>query len=299
MQVYRAAIDLRSYPTVWRVRLLLTSRVWDKEKDMRLWENENGEIVGLAFLWRRWPTSPYVVLEQIIHPILVTRRLATSMLRWGCLRTQELVNTQQSPLPVYTTGFAPFIFQDKHLIDAGFQPIPDNPDEHNVYLERSLQEQLPPLSPPPGIEVRPLQGWEEVDTYRAVFDFASVSDQHLKEQIESDEYQQIVVVNAQGEFAAYCECSICRQEWDATGERLGWIDYVETHPRHQRQGLGYSALLAGMAQLQAWGAQQIMLTTISSNFPALSLYNKAGFKTVEVHHAHGYQKEIPTNKVIL
>ncbi|MFQ5615754.1 MAG: GNAT family N-acetyltransferase [Anaerolineales bacterium] len=70
---------------------------------------------------------------------------------------------------------------------------------------------------------------------------------HQKELLESDEYCHLVVVNSNGEFAAYCECSICRAEWQITNQRMGWIDYVETRPEQKRQGLGRAALLAGLS----------------------------------------------------
>lgn len=54
---YRVAFDVRLYPTIWRIRLLLTSRVWNQGKDTRIWENESGQIIGFVMLWSRQPTS--------------------------------------------------------------------------------------------------------------------------------------------------------------------------------------------------------------------------------------------------
>jgi hypothetical protein len=44
----RAVGDVRIYPTIWRTRLLLTSRVWAPDKDTRIWENTNGQLTAFA-----------------------------------------------------------------------------------------------------------------------------------------------------------------------------------------------------------------------------------------------------------
>jgi len=50
MLAYRASRDLRAFPTTWRVRLLLTSRVWEPERDTQVWDTHTDQMVGLAML---------------------------------------------------------------------------------------------------------------------------------------------------------------------------------------------------------------------------------------------------------
>src|SRR5512145_3350589 len=92
---YRAASDVRMYPTIWRIRLLLTSRVWKPEKDTQIWENEAGQIVGFAMLWRRQPASSYVVLEHFARPGFVTDELLGAILQWGDRRANEIAKEQE------------------------------------------------------------------------------------------------------------------------------------------------------------------------------------------------------------
>ena len=71
---YRAATRVDVYPTAWRLRLLLTSRVWEPTRDTRLWEDTGGEMVGFAVLWRRRFEDTYLVLDRFVHLISASSR---------------------------------------------------------------------------------------------------------------------------------------------------------------------------------------------------------------------------------
>jgi ribosomal protein S18 acetylase RimI-like enzyme len=163
---------------------------------------------------------------------------------------------------------------------------------HNVYFARSLQAALPESVLPEGYSARALRGEADIEPYQALYDFAPVTVEHRRELLSSDEYSHLVVVDPSGEFAAYCESSICRAEWQLSGQRIGWIDYIGTRPERQRQGLGRAALLAALHWLQAQGARTAMLATISTNVPATSLYTRAGFTRADVVEPRTYQKAI-------
>ena len=289
---YRAATGVRAYPTVWRVRLLLTSRVWEPLQDARVWERAPGRIVGLAMLWRRQLSAPYLVLDRFVHPQDVTRDLVEEMLRWGCDRAAAIAAEQRIALTLFAGALALDIYADDALGRSGFIPIARNPDGHNVYFARSLRGHLPIAMLPPGYVLRPLQGVEDLEAYQGLYSFALVHPQHQRELLASDEYSHLVVVDSEGGFAAYCECSICRAEWQIGRERIGWIDYVETREDLRRQGLGGAVLFAGLARLRKWGANMGMLVTVSTNAPAIRLYAKAGLKRVHVSEPARYQKQI-------
>jgi mycothiol synthase len=290
---YRAAMDVRLYPTIWRIRLLLTSRVWEPQKDTQIWENEAGEISGFAMLWRRYPDSPYLVLEGFIRPGCDTQALISAMLQWGDRRAREITIPKQTSLTVYASGFSKYNQSVRLLSSMGYTPVPVDPVESNLYLGRSLQGILPPSPLPADYALRKLQDANELEAYQAISGFAKVNPLHLKELLESAEYAFFVILDPEGNFAAYCECSICQAEWMRTGQRLGWIDYVETVPGQQNRGLGRAVLLAGCSQLKDWGAQTALLATTSTNAPALSLYRKTGFEQLEVRDYPVYQKTIP------
>jgi len=292
----RASSDVRLYPTIWRIRLLLTSRVWEQEKDTQIWEKVSGKIVGFAMLWRRQPTSPYLALDCFIPPTFATDELLLKMLQWGDQRAHEIAEAQKFPHTVYASGFSQHNFPANLLKQAGYAPLPPNSDEHNVYFSRLLQGEIPSPALPQDYKIRHLRNIDDLESYQALYGFAKVNPLHLKELIESDEYSHLVVVDPGGEFTAYCECSVCYAEWKRTNQRIGWIDYVETEPDQQKKGLGRAILLAGLLELQKLGADIAMLITINTNFPAVSLYHKTGFEDVKIKDYPVYQKQIPFPK---
>jgi len=289
---WRAASEVRLYPTIWRMRLLLSSRVWEPAKDARLWENARGAITGFAMLWRRQPTSPYLVLERFAHPSLATGELQHAMLAWGDQRGRDILAEQASPLTEYTSDYTRDTYSAQLLERFGFTRIAPNPDEHNVYFIRSLQDEIPPPSLPPGYTIRPLDERDDVKAYQSLYGFTKVNPQHQKELLESDEYCHLVVVNPQGDLVAYCECSVCRAEWHQTSQRIGWIEFVETNPEYKNKGLGLTALLAGLSRLRQWGADTAILITMNTNIPAASLYHKTGFEILEIAEYPSYEKKI-------
>lgn len=246
----RIASDVRRYPTIWRLRLLLTSRVNDPEKETRIWEDAAGNIIGFAMLWRRQVTSPYIVLEGFAHPSAVTEHLLFKILRWGYQQACDLAAEQEIELTVYATGFSQYSFGESLLRAFGFSPVPADSDEYNVYYTLSLLSDIPIPSLPPGYIIRGLSGISDLDAYQSLYGFARVTPHHQKILLESDEYSHLVVENSVGEFIAYCECSIWRAEWDRTVQRIGWIDYIETKPGQQKRGFGLAVLLAGLSQLK-------------------------------------------------
>jgi ribosomal protein S18 acetylase RimI-like enzyme len=291
LQAYRLATSVRVYPTIWRVFLLLTSRVW-REEDDRIWQTESGHLTAFAMLWRRQPTSSYLVLDCFVHPDFATPELVDSVWQWGDERAQAIVAEQKMPLTLYANSYSAVAPSVGYLNQAGFVPVVTNPDEHNVYMAASLQAELPEPVLPSGYVIRPLRDVAELEAYQSLYGFAAVNPHHQQELMASDEYAYLVVVTDAGELAAYCECSVWRAEWQDNQPKIGWIDYIQTKPERQKQGLGRAILLAGLYQLHQWGAETAMLVTVSTNMPALHLYEKTGFKRVTVTEAPGYKKPL-------
>jgi mycothiol synthase len=289
---WRLAHDLRQYPTLWRVRLFLTSRVWDPALDARLWESTSGQAVGLALLWRRHSNSDYLALESFPHPDFTTPELLAEMLHWGEKRAREIAAEQETPLTLFAIVYSGQPTAVELLIQAGFTLQPPNPEGHNLYMSLLLQEEIPIPSLPPGYTLRPLKSEDDLEAYQALSSFAKVNPLFAKEQLASPDYRHLVIQELWGAYAAYCECSVCPREWQPGNPRLGWIDTMETRSDLQRQGLGSAVLMAGLRQLQDWGAETAMLVTISTNTPAVSLYQKTGFTSIDVVEPRVYFKEL-------
>ncbi len=288
----RVTTGFRVYPTTWRLRLLLTSRVWDPARDTCIWEAGSGQMIGFAMLWRRQPTSPYIVLDCFTRPGSATGEFLSAILDWCDHCSLEMVREQKAPLTVHVNGLSHHDFSTDILKRHGYAVQAPNVAEHNVYYTRSLHTEIQPPVTLQGFVIRKLQGSEEMEAYQGLFGFSSLNPHHLQELLESKEYCHWIMEDPRGGFVAYCECSICSMEWERSGERIGWIDYIETKPDHQKKGFGQAILLAGLHQLQELGADAAMLVTINKNTPAINLYKKTGFIEVENMEQPGYFKTI-------
>jgi hypothetical protein len=95
---YRIATRIDRYSTLWRLHVLLTSRVWEPAYDTQLWEDANGQIVGFALIWRRRAEDTYLVLDQFVHPLNATTNLADAILTWAIQRGKTLAAQRASPV---------------------------------------------------------------------------------------------------------------------------------------------------------------------------------------------------------
>lgn len=289
----RAVSDVRKYPTIWRTRLLLSSRVWNQEKDAQLWENQAKELVGFAMLWRRQAASPYVVLDYYLHPREANSELFSKILEWGDGRANQIAQEQGTELTSYIPSTLSFAIPI--LAKHGYRLAPPSPVDYDVYFSKSILGDIPRPILPEGYHIRQLQNVDELQAYQALYGFAKVNPHHQQEAMESGQYFYFVVANPVGELVAYCECSIYYDEWKRTGQQIGWIDYVETKSNEQKKGLGQAVLNTGLLHLQKLGANTAMLITINSNTPAVGLYHKTGFSRIEIKDQFIYQKQILTS----
>src|SRR5437763_1888530 len=84
----RIHTSVERHPTVWRLRQLLNLRLWEPERDARLWEDGADNLWGFAFLHRQNREDSLIGLGWIIHPHLQTTPLPASMLDWAQARVR-------------------------------------------------------------------------------------------------------------------------------------------------------------------------------------------------------------------
>jgi ribosomal protein S18 acetylase RimI-like enzyme len=288
---YRVATSVQTYPTIWRTRLLLTSRVWDSAHDSRVWEGVGGQMLGLAMLWRRRREDNYLVLDRFVQPDRATDELADAMLAWGVQRAHGIAREQAAPMTLYARTLNLPQLSNKHLEAHGFIPVARDPEQYNVYFARSLEKDISVPVLPDGYGIRPLNP-QDAAAYQALYDFAAVNPEHFQELLASEEYEHLVVVNPEGTFVAYSEYSICRAEWERSGQKIGWVDYVGTIPEQRQKGLSKAVVLTSLRRLQSWGAETVQLVTINTNTPAVRLYDATGFLPIPVSEPARYAKRI-------
>ncbi len=279
---YRGAGYVSRYPTVWRLKLLLSSRRWDK-RDAAVWEDEQGEIIGFAMLSKRRVESTTYGLERVIHPAKNRAETTNAILDWSNERLTEIAREQQTTQTVGVVPFEQDTQQDITLLEnRGLALVQTG---YNVYMGCGLENPVEAAVLPIGFEIEPL-GVSEVAEYQALYGFAAVLLEHQKELIHHPQYQHLVIKNPEGKMVAYLECSISREEWLRSRKQIGWIDYVETHPDYQGKGLGLALMRTGLQHLKAHGAAQALLVTTSDNAAAQHLYRKAGMEITTEEQAY-------------
>ena len=274
----RDAESAYRYPTVWRLRQLLSSRLWEPERDARVWEaNNDGALVGLAHLWRRRRDQPGSGLEYVQRAEAAGESLDADMLDWAKSRTRQLTaeSGQAFALEVLATEG-----QTSRIVVFERMGFARKASEYNPYYALTLNQREYPVRPPNGYTVRPLAR-EERGYYERLFGFTSVSGQHRDELIRSPEYAHFVAVSPDGALVGYCECSYSSAEWEHSGQRVAWVDYVGVHDSYLRRGLGSALMCAGFERMRDWGAETAVLVTSSSNTAARALYEDLGMRVRE------------------
>ena len=263
----RAASDVRMYPTVWRIRLLLTSRVWNQEKDTQIWENESGQIIGFAMLWSRQPASSYIVLDSFAHPKFASNRLFSAILNWGDHRANEIAKEQKIALTVYVTGFSQYDFSARILKQSNYALLPPNPDEHNAYFSKSLQNGIPTPSVPTGYEIRKLQEEDDLEAYQAIYGFSKVNPLHQKELIESKEYCHLMMINPDGEFVHTVNVLYVTQNGKEPISELAGLIMLRQSQNSKRRALGRRYLWLACWSCKNWAPKRPCLSPLIQILP--------------------------------
>jgi ribosomal protein S18 acetylase RimI-like enzyme len=275
-----------AYPTIYRLGLLLTSRLQDRTRDVRVWSDtmpwqtswgEASELVGAAALWSRKPEDYYRALEgPFILPELNDQErttLADEAIIWAKQRVAEISEQRGAPMSLTAVVRQNDTIARDMLTRWGFEPYVT---AGNVYWERPLAMIDQPIAPE-GFIVGHLNLEDHYVAYEELYGFAQVDEGHRWELARDPEYAHLVAFAPDGALVAYCEVSVCRREWIPGAPRIGWIDYIGAHEDYQRRGLGRAILSAGLNQLRQWGAERVMLVTTPTNAPANALYEAADF----------------------
>jgi len=154
--------------------------------------------------------------------------------------------------------------------------------EHFVRLIRSLSGPVPTPVLPSGYTLRHSRG--ETDAHlrsvasRAAFspsrDFEGYWPRTLRfmqSPVYVPEHERFVIA-PNGDVASFCII------WTDEINKLGHFEPVGTHPDYQRKGLGRALLFDTMCKLQAEGMLEADVCTISTNLPAIHLYESVGFQ---------------------
>lgn len=250
----------------WRWHGILNLDDGRLEKDVYLWETEQGQIAGV--LNREGAGQAFLQ----VHPAFKTAELEDQMIALA---------EEQLRAPSRAGGLRLWVWSDsgdsqRHRLmeKRGYNHIAEA-DEHQ--WRRSLELPIPDIPVREGYTIRPLGGLSELPS-RSWASWRAFHPEKPDGEYDPDWswYQNIqlaplyrpdldlVAIAPSGEVAGFTTL------WYDDVTRCGYFEPVGTMPEHQRCGLARSLLCEGMRRLSRLGATQAM--TCGGTPPANALY---------------------------
>lgn len=249
----------------------LASWALDNPRNVCLWEDEAGDLLGFAIIQLPWRS-----LDTCAHPAARDAGIERLMLVWATERAQEIADESGKPLMLYVDAFEHDAEQLALLAAYGF--VPDQ--SAMIRVVRSLEDVLPQPHLPDGFVLRPIDGMRELREYvvlhRAAFGAADMTIEWRRRTVRAPQYipeLDVVAEAPDGRLAAFCMCWL----GPVCGE--GYIEPLGVHPDFAGYGLGRAVLLEGLWRLQAHGAVLAVIDRYEGDEGARALCDALGFRT--------------------
>ena len=270
----------------------------DKARDIRLWEDANGKLIGFAQLG-------IVDLGEVIdgrlsfrvHPDARGGDVEAVAIAWGEVRMREVSVMRSSPVKLRSSVRAEDGDRISVLASCGFKV-----DRYFFRMARSLSEPIPEPQFPQGFALIQFPGEQDATAWVEMFNQSFIDDwnhhdltvDRFKYNLAKPDYRNdlnLIAVAGDGTFVAFCYCHISQEENDRTGRNEGWIAYLGTRRGFRKIGLGRAMLLAGLHRLKAAGVATAILGVDAENSSgALRLYESAGFHNIR--NSMSYVKDV-------
>jgi ribosomal protein S18 acetylase RimI-like enzyme len=288
----------------------------DKSRDLRLWRDSNGKLVGFGQLLiseHRDEIEGYLYFD--VHP---TRRgvLESEILQWSEQRMRE-VGKERSAL--CSSTLLAFSKRSSALRSLSIKLRSRSREDRTLRLENleqqgfttersfltmacSLNQSLSISNLPTGFTVQTLSGdrnlkpWVELfnESFIDHWDYHELTVASVNFWLKNPHYKpelNLIAVAPDGTFAAFCVGYINWEENARTGCNDGWVKLLGTRRGFRKLGLGRSLLLACMRQLEPAGIDQVKLGVDAQSLTsATRLYQSIGFQSVNTWLS--YVKEI-------
>jgi len=280
---YRGEVDLplltpfiQQMPTMSRhcidLPYRLSSPTMQTGLDARLWQLEDGTVVGFV-AWQYY----WAVLDYFALPGVYQHDVEKEIFAWAKTRFRELDRERGKPLP-YWTEFREDDRERQAVIEAiGFHI--DKDDYYYVQFHHALANPLPQVVIPDGFTIRPLAGESEVEAYaalhRAAFESTSMTGDWRARTLRTPQYQpelDLVAVTADGILAGFCI------GWLNQGQQMGQVEPIGVHPDYHHQGLGRALLLELLHRFKAFHVHTVIVETNNDRLAALQSYQSVGFQ---------------------
>ena len=269
----------------------------DIAKDLRLWRDSHGNLIGFGQLFiseHNDEVEGYLYFD--LHPTRRNDTLGTEILQWSEQRLREVgEGTVSLKLRVKSRDDQ----SDRQILleKQGFTT-----ERGFLTMACSLNQSLSSSFMPNGFTLKQLSWEQDLQAWVELFNesfidhwnhhdlTAATARQWLNHQHYRPELN-LIAVAPNGTFAAFCVGYINQEENARNGYSEGWIKLLGTRRGFRKLGLGRAILQAQMRQLQAMGVEQVKLGVDAQSLTsATRLYQSVGF--YPVHTWLSYVKEI-------
>lgn len=281
-----AADQLQEGTSISELRQKLDTPSVDKARDLRLWEDADGKLIGFgqlsipesgeeisSFLWFR------------VHPMARGNDLEKQIVAWAEGRMREVSQERGVQVRLCSGTRADKSNYITLLEDCGFTA-----DRYFFSMERSLSFPIPEPQFPEGFTLRQSEGEQDTEAWVEMFNqtfidhwnYHPITVEAIQHYLSDPNYKpefDLIAVAPDGKFAAFCYCHINPEDNKRNEYNEGWIDILGTRRGFRKQGLGRAMLLTGMQKLKAAGVDTARLAVDADNpNGAGQLYESVGFR---------------------
>lgn len=286
------AVDRLNHGTsVPELRRSLDAPSIDKARDLCLWEDADGHLIGFGRLWIA-PTGENIdgFLGFRVHPTARGNDLEQQIVVWAQGRLREAGQERGAQVKLRSGTRADQTNRIALLEKHGFIA-----DRYFFTMELSLSDSIPEPQFPQGFRLYQMGAEQDIEAKVELYNQAFIDHwnhhpltvERVKQELNKPYYRpelDLIAVAPDETFAAFCYCQINPEENIRSGRNEGWIVCLGTRRGFRQRGLGRAMLLAGIQQLKATGGNTVRLGVDTQNLSgALRLYESVGFRPVETH----------------
>lgn len=259
---------------------------FDKSRDLGLWEDSAGRLIGFGQLWISESGDSDGFLWYRIRPNLTDGEVERQIFAWGEMRMGEVARERNVSVKLRTNARESQTQQINFIESQGFTV-----ERYFWTKARSLSLPIPEPQFPEGftqrqVKVEDLEAWVEMfnQTFIDHWNHHDINVERLQHWWNEPTYNpelDLVAIAPDGTFAAFCFCNIFFEENKRNERKDGWIGALGTRRGFRKLGLGRAMLLSGMQRLKALGMDTAKLGVDADNpSGATKLYESVGFQTL-------------------
>jgi mycothiol synthase len=279
-----------------QLRLMIEAPGIDRERDLSLWEDVNGQLIGFGELTMLEPTSESLAdgsLWFFAHPIARGGDLETQIIDWAESRMKDVGRERQGQPKLFTWGRNTRTDRIITIEQHGFVE-----SRQFLFLTKALTETIPKPQLPADFIIHAVDAKLEarswVDLHNQSFintwNYHPLTVESYQRRLQDPDYLtelDLVAISQtegstndpDGKFASICQCIIDRTHNTFVNRQEGWVALLFTHPDFQRRGLARAMLLHGLNRLKAHNMDIAKIGVDAQNpFGARKLYESVGFE---------------------